>query len=115
MSPRTTVTAASYPRATVNDALIQWLMTPDAAEVPLTLEAFLHRPEWQQDAACRGQGVRTWFSGTPDNPERARAVCGGCAVREECYAYAMADPDLVGMWAGSTEKERKELRRSRVA
>jgi len=49
----------------MNAALVHWLMAPDAEPVPLTLEDFLHRPEWQQDAACRGQGVRTWFSGAP--------------------------------------------------
>jgi len=59
--------------------------------------------------------VRTWFSGAPEHLDRARAVCGGCPVREQCYQYAMGDPDLMGMWAGFTEKERRELRRSRVA
>ena len=59
--------------------------------------------------------MRAWFSAAPDNLERARAVCASCGVREECYQYAMDDPDLVGMWAGFTEKERRELRRTRVA
>jgi len=31
----------------VNDALVGWLMMPDA---PVTLEDFLHRPEWHQPA-----------------------------------------------------------------
>jgi hypothetical protein len=91
----------------MNEPLIRWLMAPDAPEVPLTLEAFHRRPEWQQDAACRGQGVRAWFPGAPEQLDRARAVCGGCAVRSECFAYAMADDSLVGIWAGLTERERR--------
>jgi len=90
-------------------------MAPDAEAVPLKLEDFLGRPSWHQEANCRGEGVRTWFSGAPAMVDKARAVCADCPVRDECYQYAMSDPDLVGIWAGFTEKERKELRRSRVA
>jgi len=60
-------------------------------------------------------GTRSFFSVAPDNLERARATCAGCPVREECYQYAMSDPDIKGVWAGTTAEERKELRRSRVA
>jgi len=87
----------------------------DAAALPESLEDWLGRPDWQQDAARRGQGVRGWFSGAQETVDKARAVCGDCPVREECYRYALDDPDLVGMWAGFTEKERREIRRARVA
>ena len=53
--------------------------------------------------------------GAPEYVERARAVCSGCAVQAECAQYAMADPDLRGVWAGMTAKERRELRRRAVA
>ena len=99
----------------MNEAELHWLMmVPDADTVPLTLADFLGRPEWHGRALCRGE-TRTWFSVAPDNLERARAVCGGCPVRDECYQYAMADPDLEGVWAGFTAKERREIRRARVA
>jgi len=98
------------------EALVQWLMSaPDGPDEQLTLEDFLRRPEWQQDAACRGQGVRAWFSGASPELDRARAVCAGCPVRDECHRYAMADPNLEGVWAGFTQQERRGLRRSRVA
>ncbi len=87
---------------------------PGAPELP-TLEDLLRRPDWHQKAACRGQGTHSFFSGAPDNLDRARAVCAGCPVREQCYQYAMADPDLVGVWAGITDRERRALRRSLVA
>jgi len=58
-----------------------------------------------------GASVRTWFSGAPETVDKARAICGGCPVRDECYQYAISDPDLQGVWAGFTEKERRELRR----
>jgi len=55
-----------------------------------------------------------WFTGASETVERARAICGGCAVSAECVRYAMEDPDLEGVWAGLTAKERRALRR-RVA
>ena len=39
------------------------------------------------------------------------ASCGGCPVRGECYQFAMSEPDLVGVWAGFTAKERRQIRR----
>jgi hypothetical protein len=81
---RLPVTAAPY-RCTMNEALIDLLMmAPGAPELP-TLADLLRRPDWQQDAACRGVGVRAWFSAAPTNVDRARAVCGGCPVRDENY------------------------------
>jgi len=44
-----------------------------------------------------------------------RAVCTSCPVPGEFLAYALADKDLVGMWVGTTERERLELRRRKVA
>jgi WhiB family redox-sensing transcriptional regulator len=100
----------------MNEALMLWLMTPEATEsAKLVLEDFLERPAWHQDAACRGLGPKEWFTGAPEYVERARAVCRGCVVQAECAEFAMADPDLTGVWAGMTATERRELRGGRVA
>jgi len=98
----------------MNGALVQWLMAPEAEGVRLTLEDFLGRPEWHQRAACRGE-TALYFSGATENVEKATAICQTCPVREHCHQTAMGDPDLQGVWAGFTEKERREIRRSRVA
>ena len=89
-------------------------MAPEAPDEPLVLADFLRRPEWHQRAACRGE-TALYFSGAAENVEKATAICQACAVREECHKTAMSDPDLQGVWAGFTEKERVEQRRSRVA
>jgi WhiB family redox-sensing transcriptional regulator len=44
-----------------------------------------------------------------------RELCEGCPVRQECLGAALADPDLVGLWGGTTDRERREMRRGRVA
>lgn len=40
-----------------------------------------------------------------------RKVCGSCAFKSPCLQYALDNPDLVGIWAATTEKERRFIRR----
>ena len=44
-----------------------------------------------------------------------RTVCRECPVQAPCLQPAMADSDLEGVWAGTTAKERRQMRRARVA
>lgn len=70
------------------------------------------RPGWFDDAACRGAGPGPWFS---MNVGRARRICWECPVRLECLSYALADPELLGLWGGLTAPERARVRRRRAA
>jgi len=70
--------------------------------------------DWLQRAACRGE-TEPFFSRGKDNLAHARELCQGCVVRTECLAYALSDPELEGVWAGLTAKQRQQIRRRRVA
>ena len=70
------------------------------------------RPSWQRRAACRGKGTDWWFATTREADEAARAVCEPCPVRRDCLAYALGAPELVGIWAGTDERERRRMRRA---
>ena len=39
----------------------------------------------------------------------AKATCGDCWIKNECLEYAMKDPELEGIWGGTTPLERKRL------
>jgi WhiB family redox-sensing transcriptional regulator len=96
----------------MNPAEVQWLMLADpAAEVP-TLEGLLGRPLWMARGACRGAGTATFIARSGRPKTAAMAMCGACVVRSECLAYAMAEPDLVGVWGGTTAKQRASMRRA---
>jgi WhiB family transcriptional regulator, redox-sensing transcriptional regulator len=99
----------------MNEALIGWLMSSEASATAVTLEEMLRRPEWHQRAACRGVGPSDYVRGRGANYESAKTVCGDCPVRQECLDVALADESLVGLWGGTTEAERREIRRARVA
>jgi len=74
-------------------------------------------PTWHADASCKEHPEADYFPDRKDRTgtEEALAVCGSCLVRSECLAEAMADPDLVGVWGGTTEDQRRGLRRAQVA
>ncbi len=96
---------------------LEELMQPGGSVESGIAALFPLRPAWQADGACREPHPEaSWF------PERghaagaqlaaARAVCSTCPAREPCRAYAMANPELVGVWAGTTRRERRLARRS---
>ena len=74
--------------------------------------------DWKDRAACGGYPNALFFPG-PDAPsravERARAVCAVCAVTKNCLEYAFETNQRSGIWAGTTEGERKSLRRKWLA
>jgi WhiB family redox-sensing transcriptional regulator len=41
-----------------------------------------------------------------DQTERAKAVCAGCSVREQCLEWALSAGQTDGVWGGMSEDER---------
>ncbi len=70
------------------------------------------RPAWQRRATCRGKGTDSWFPTTREAEDSAGAVCEPCPVRRGCLAYALSAGELVGIWAGTDERERRRMRRA---
>jgi WhiB family transcriptional regulator, redox-sensing transcriptional regulator len=75
-----------------------------------SLRELLGRPTWQANAACRGGGVDSFFPVGGTSLLRARRICNGCEVSEECLRYALERPSLKGIWAGTSERRRRRLR-----
>ncbi|AVH61319.1 WhiB family transcriptional regulator [Streptomyces dengpaensis] len=44
-------------------------------------------------------------------PARARELCAGCGYLEACRAYVLDNPELYGVWGGTTRRERQGVRR----
>ncbi len=47
--------------------------------------------------------------------ERAKAICSICPVTASCLEYALETNQRNGTWAGTTEDERRSLRRKWLA
>jgi WhiB family redox-sensing transcriptional regulator len=76
----------------------------------------LRRPDWHADALCKEYPHLT-FVGIERGDTRMAAecmqVCGRCAVLIPCREYAIADPDLIGVWGGTTTAARRAIRANR--
>jgi WhiB family transcriptional regulator, redox-sensing transcriptional regulator len=87
---------------------------PDA---PTPAELFLQmlaRPTWMADAACRETPSVSFFPERGQDARPAKAVCARCLVRAECLAFAEAcGRDIVGIWGGTSERERRGRRSGR--
>ncbi len=87
-------------------------MQPGVEAVSL-LDLLTARPAWHADAACREHPDLSWHPELGESAGPAKAVCSGCLVRDDCRAYALAGPELAGIWGGLSDRERREARKVR--
>ena len=72
--------------------------------------------DWRQRAACRDEDPELFFPVSDIGPaarqaDQAKAICARCPVREMCLEYAQDNGLESGIFGGTTETERRELRR----
>ena len=87
------------------------LMTPDRTEL-VAYDDLVRRPSWMARAGCRGQGTEAFFRPFGAEGSAAKAICAGCDVRPDCLDHALRDPELRGVWGGTSERERQRMRRA---
>ena len=74
------------------------------------------RPDWQQYANCRGLETNLFFPANGTESALARKMikpfCDACPVYDACLDFAMsfADKALQGLWANTTEGDRRRMR-----
>jgi WhiB family redox-sensing transcriptional regulator len=68
--------------------------------------------DWRHDAACIGVDPDVFFPAEGMSEARAKAICAGCRVRDECLAYSIETRMDSGVWGGLTGPERRMVRRS---
>ena len=71
-------------------------------------------PAWMAAGLCAEVDPELFYpeAGAPNRD--AKRVCAGCEVRAECLAYAIAHRERFGVWGGTTERERRRMRRAPV-
>ena len=75
---------------------------------------------WRSRALCRDTDPELFFPiGTTGAAlvqiEQARAVCRQCPVQADCLEFALSTNQDSGIWGGTSEEERRVLRREFVA
>lgn len=76
--------------------------------------------EWRGQASCRDTNPDLFFPVGTTGPaieqiEAAKAVCRECLVRQQCLEYALQTNQDSGIWGGTSEEERRKLRKQRLA
>ncbi|MGH3584846.1 MAG: WhiB family transcriptional regulator [Pseudonocardia sp.] len=75
--------------------------------------------QWRTAAACRTEDPDLFFPGGTTGhwlvqAAEAKAICRACPVIETCLDWAMDSGQQAGIWGGTTETERDNLRRRRA-
>jgi len=75
--------------------------------------------DWRDHAACRRHDPDLFFPiGTAGPAQvqiaRAKQVCATCPVRIQCLDWALASAQETGVWGGTSEDERRALRRRQL-
>jgi WhiB family redox-sensing transcriptional regulator len=75
---------------------------------------------WRNRSSCRDSNPDLFFpvgsTGTAiEQIEAAKRVCGSCLAQTECLEFALATNQEAGVWGGTTEEERRKLRKDWVA
>jgi WhiB family redox-sensing transcriptional regulator len=75
---------------------------------------------WRQHAACRDVDPAVFFpvgvtGAAVDAIAAAKAICEDCAAQAECLEFAVSTNQEYGIWGGTSEEERRGIRRARRA
>jgi WhiB family redox-sensing transcriptional regulator len=76
--------------------------------------------EWRDRSLCRDSNPELFFpigaTGVAiDQIEAAQDICHECPVTRECLEFALATNQEAGVWGGTTEEERRKLRKGWLA
>lgn len=76
---------------------------------------------WQEQGNCVGMDVEIFFlpTGARDSDKieresKAKAICEGCPVINECLDHALTVPENYGVWGGTTPEERLRMTEEQV-
>lgn len=72
--------------------------------------------DWQAHARCTDVSVdpEIFFPERGGSSKAARAVCKDCKVQSQCLDYALNNKEQFGIWGGTSERERRRLRKERT-
>jgi WhiB family redox-sensing transcriptional regulator len=71
----------------------------------------LHPLWWYKAATCREADPDLFFPERGQSAEPAKEICAECPVLNLCLEWALDQGDLAGIWAGTTRRERRKLKR----
>lgn len=68
-----------------------------------------------EQGVCQEVDPELWFPDKGQSSSYAKKVCRSCPVIEECLDYALAGGERFGVWGGTSERERRGMKRVTTA
>lgn len=68
---------------------------------------------WQDEGLCAEVGPVFFYPEQGENAIPAKRVCEACRVRARCLQWALDNDEIYGVWGGTSEDERQEIRVAR--
>lgn len=76
---------------------------------------------WQSEGSCHDHDPELWFPkedpdgrGGSTSYTEARKICRNCPVFQQCLDHAVNNHEGYGIWAGTTPKQRRDIRAQRI-
>lgn len=69
------------------------------------------RYAWRAYAACKTRPDLDWFPGRGVPLTEQKKVCASCPVKDACLEAALRNGEKDGVWGGTSERERRAIRR----
>ena len=66
---------------------------------------------WMKDGNCLGIDPDLFYPERGVSSANAKKVCQDCVVKTECLSHALFEFERLGIWGGTTEKERRAMRK----
>lgn len=70
---------------------------------------------WMDRGLCKETDPDAFFPDKGGSVWDAKKVCRRCEVRAECLDYALGNDERFGIWGGTSERERRKLKREVAA
>ena len=64
---------------------------------------------WRKRATCRDMGLSIFFPEEGEGVKFAAKICKECPVRRDCLTFAITNNEEYGVWAGTSERGRKQM------
>lgn len=68
------------------------------------------------NALCKEIGIEMFFPEKETSSRdyaSAKKICNRCEIKQKCLDYALANPELIGIWGGVGSKRREVMRRKK--
>ncbi len=95
------------------------LMTSSSVAITVSTDP-VPTDDWRRVASCRDTDPDLFFPVGTTGPaieqiENAKAVCRTCEAQVPCLEFALSTNQDSGIWGGTSEEERRKLRRQWLA